>query len=435
MKNRGFFLEQFDRDHVWHPFQLPITHSTLIKKAKGVYLIDQHNKKYIDAVSSWWVNLHGHGNLKLNNALQRQFRKADHIIFSGFTHEPAIRLSAEILKRSGNHHESVFFSDDGSTSVEVAMKMGFQFLRQKGYQKINLFAFENAYHGDTFGAMSLAGPSIFNQSFTDLLFETTSLPLPDKSNLKEIKALINEKTDKTTASIFIYEPLIQGAGGMNMYKAEDLAELLLHFKKTETLLIADEVMTGFYRTGTFTATEQINKLSKGINPDFICLSKGITGGVLPLGATLITKEIVQWFSEKPSQDRFYHGHSYTANALACAVGVESLRLLNKSAMENIQRIHNKHLTFTDIAKKTTGISNANCCGTILRLEFGDGKTTGYNHGLRDQIYSYFLQEGILLRPLGNVVYILPPYIITDKQLDHIYKHILTFAHRLSSVGK
>lgn len=432
MNNRGFFLNQQDRDLVWHPFALPHADNILIKKAKGVYLIDFDNKKYIDAVSSWWVNVHGHGNLKLGNALSKQFRKADQIIFSGFTHEPGIRLAKELLTRTSHKYGSVFYSDNGSTAIEVALKLGIQYLIQQGNKKIKIISFENAYHGDTFGAMASGGKSIFNEVFTDFMFESTQIPLPTKENLDSIFKTIDENTKKNDAVIFIYEPLIQGAGGMNIYCIESLTKLILKIKESNSICIADEVMTGFYRTGTFIASEQVWSINPAATPDLMCLSKGITGGIMPLSATLIKKEITNWFATRKINDRFYHGHSYTGNPLACALALESLKLFNKKTLNNIQQIHKLHHEFLIELNKSSFVKNTSVSGTILRFEIATQEGDGYTNSMRDTIYSYFISNGVLLRPLGNVIYIMPPYSIQKKELNIVYKTILAFLKKLDN---
>jgi adenosylmethionine-8-amino-7-oxononanoate aminotransferase len=433
MNNRGFFLDECDQAMVWHPFALPYASNILIKKAKGVYLYDASNKKYLDAVSSWWVNLHGHGNIRLKNALAKQFRKTDHIIFSGFTHEPAIRLAKKLLEKinltnlqTTKHYQSVFYSDNGSTAVEVALKLGIQYLTQKGFKKIKIISFENAYHGDTFGAMAGSGNSIFNSAFEKYLFQSTQIPLPSKDNITALEHMISEFQKENDALLFIYEPLIQGSGGMNIYCKESMAKLLSIIKQNENICIADEVMTGFYRTGTFIASEQIISLNNTTAPDLICLSKGITGGIMPLGATVISKKIIDAFANKPPTERFYHGHSYTGNPLACAVALESLKLLNSNCLKNIKNIHAQHLIFKEKLKLFKQIKNIEVCGTIIRFEFDSNEKSSYTNSIRDKIYAFFIENGVLLRPLGNVVYIMPPYTISTKELNKIYAVIEKF---------
>jgi adenosylmethionine-8-amino-7-oxononanoate aminotransferase len=418
MNSRGFFLQETDANTIWHPFALPDSKNIVIKKSRGVYLYDTNNKKYIDAVSSWWVNIHGHGNAQLKNALNKQFRNTDHVIFSGFSHEPAIKLAKSLLKKTGNIYDKVFYSDNGSTAIEVALKLAIQYLG-KDSRPIKIISFENAYHGDTFGAMSAGGKNLFNSAFEGFLFKSIQIPLPTPQNITAtLKTL--EKACSESHVVFIYEPLIQGAGGMNVYSGPLLDQLIGFLKTKNSICIADEVMTGFYRTGTFLASDQLKTKA-----DILCLSKGITGGVLPLGATLMVKKVVDAFKNLEPPKRFYHGHSYTGNPLACAVANESLRLFDKKTIENINLVNKLHNQYLEKLKLSPKIKNPQVCGTILRFEINTG-VTGYINNVRDFIYTYFLDKGILLRPLGNVIYIMPPYIISKKELNAIYKTIDKF---------
>lgn len=427
MSNRGFFLQQKDSETIWHPFDRPGQQNIVIKKARGVYLYDTQNRKYLDAVSSWWVNVHGHGQRALKNALNKQFGKADHIIFSGFTHEPAIRLADLLLKKFPNAFDKVFFSDNGSTAVEVALKLAIQYYVQRGAKKITLLAFDSAYHGDTFGAMSVGARSVFTKAFEQLMFEVKHVPLPHAENIENIKKSITQTGQSCDALIFIYEPLVQGAGGMNVYELQHLEAVLESVRQFESLCIADEVMTGFYRTGSFTASE---KVQQKLFPDLLCLSKGITGGVMPLGATLIHEKLVKWFSEREKPEWFYHGHSYTGNPLACAVAVENMKLFDNKKLEQINLIEQMHRQFAQRIEKFPNVKNVKVCGTIFRFELALAEDTGYTHSKRDIIYQHFLNKGILLRPLGNVLYFMPPYSITQKQLEFLYSQTEQFLQGL-----
>lgn len=421
MNNRGFFLSKQDTEMVWHPFALPYSSNIVIKKAKGVYLTDTNNKKYIDAISSWWVNIHGHQHPKLKQALIKQFKKTDHIIFSGFTHEPAIQLSSLLLKKTNNLYDKVFFSDNGSTSVEVAVKLAIQYLRQNKSEKITVLSFENAYHGDTFGAMSAGGKNVFNAVFENEMFPVTQLPLPDDENISSILDKIENIQKNCGAIVFVYEPLIQGSGGMNIYNASHLSQILKSIRKKNSVCIADEVMTGFYRTGTFLASDQVEE-----KPDLVCLSKGITGGIMPLSVTLIAERFSKFFKDKNGYERFYHGHSYTGNPLACAVAVESFKLLESESAKKIDWIANEHLAFSTIIKSNPLVKNVKTIGTILRFEIVTNELTGYTNSIRDIAYNFFIENGVLLRPLGNVIYIMPPYTIEKDALRKIYKTIQAF---------
>lgn len=426
MSNRGFFLQSNDHNLVWHPFDKPGTTNIVIKKAQGVYYTDTNNKRYIDAISSWWVNIHGHGHIRLRNAITRQFRKTDQIIFSGFTHEPAVRFSDAILKKTGSIFNKVFYSDNGSTSVEVAIKLGLQFLYKNNHKKVAILAFNDAYHGDTFGAMSVGGRNIFNADFNDLLFDVFSIPVPTSENIKDLLTQIQKLQEHHDALLFIYEPLIQGSGGMNIYDPKELQKILRLIKQKPNICIADEVMTGFYRTGTFTASEQISESDNSLNPDLMCLSKGITGGVMPLSVTLVNEPIVRQFSET----KFYHGHSYTGNPLACSLALESLKLFDEKKLENIRVIGQQHVQFCQKIGQNPAVQNMQCLGTILRMEIKTDEQTGYTNSIRDTIYDFFIDHGVLIRPLGNVIYVMPPYCITRSELKKIYSAIEKFLQQL-----
>ncbi len=421
MKNRGFFLSKNDQKFVWHPFALPHDENIIIKKAKGVYLIDANNKKYIDAISSWWVNIHGHGNTYLTNSIQKQLRKIDHVIFSGFSHEPAITLAEKLIKKTEHYYSKVFYSDNGSTAVEVALKLAIQFLRLKKNQKIALVSFENAYHGDTFGAMSAGGESNFNKWFKNEMISFHRISLPTENNISDLINDVNALQNKNESIVFIYEPLLQGAGGMTVYSEKLLNRLLLEFRKKESILIADEVLTGFYRTGTFLASNQIE-----LKPDIICLSKAITGGILPLGATLINERITGAFKNRIAGEKFYHGHSYTANPIACAVANASFNLLERKTKNRVPLLNEMLAKFAVELKKNSNATNVHVCGTVLRFEVVSKEETCYHHSLREKIYRFFLCNGILLRPLGNTIYIMPPYTINQKELNRVFEAIKEF---------
>lgn len=410
-----------DKKVNWHPFSSEDSGDSIaITHADGVFLFDENGKKYIDAVSSWWVNLHGHNHPHLVQAANEQLKKLDHVIFAGFTHPKAVELSERLLKFVSGDYSKVFYSDDGSTANEVAIKMALQYFYNKDERRKKIIAFENAYHGDTFGAMSVSGKSIFNLPFdSQLITEVVHIPLPINGYSPEEWTEVAKQFDSDTA-IFIFEPLLQGAAGMQIYDASSLDRLIALAKSKGIITIADEVLTGFGRTGKWFASEYLKEKA-----DMICLSKGITGGIMPLGVTLMNEKIINGFSGKVKESKFYHGHSYTANALACSIAVANLDLLDDRCMKEIKRIERKHVDF---------ISNLNHpkihykrnLGTIFALNFGEVENS-YDHDIRERIYSYFMKKGLLMRPLGNVCYIIPPFSISDGQLDEIYSAILEFA--------
>lgn len=400
---------------VWYPFMQMATAPKPIKilKGKGTLIYDDKGKAYIDAISSWWVNLHGHANKKIAKAVSEQLTVLEHVIFSGFTHQPAEELAEKIIGILPKGFSKMFYSDNGSTAVEVALKMAIQYHANSNQKKLKIIALEGSYHGDTFGAMSVGERGIFNKPFHDLMFEVQFFDIQKQSVAQFEKLCIKD------VAAFIFEPLVQGAGGMLMHDEKILDELLSIAKKNDIICIADEVMTGFGRTGKLFAINYLKQL-----PDIICLSKGITGGTMALGATVCNQKIFDAFYDIDKSKTFYHGHSYTANPLACTAALASFEILkSKQCLSNIDNISKQHLQFVKKLKNLPNVENVRCRGTILAFEVKD-KNSGYLSPIRDRLYHGFLDMGVLLRPLGNTVYIMPPYVITDKQLKKVYKVIL-----------
>jgi adenosylmethionine-8-amino-7-oxononanoate aminotransferase len=416
--------QQKDKEFVWHPFthlkyaEAPIN----IVRSEGSYYFDENGNKYIDGISSWWVNLHGHSHPYIAQKVSEQLKTNAHSIFSGFTHPGAIELSERLLKHLPDNFAKIFFSDDGSTAVEVALKMALQYWSNKGEVRTKIVAFDNAYHGDTFGSMSVGARNVFSQAFSPLLFDVLRLPLPNDKNIGEVKRLMQDFVKEGNVAAFIFEPLVQGAGGMKMYKAGHLDELIGICKKEKVICIADEVMTGFGRTGKFFACGHLQN-----NPDIICLSKGITGGVMPLGVTACAQFIYDEYVQADRTKTFFHGHSYTANPTACAAALASLDLMERQETQHdISRINKNHLSFRQKISSHKNVISARVLGTILAIEIKTPGESGYMNILADKISSWFIQKEILLRPLGNVLYVLPPYCISDADLAHIYTHIELF---------
>jgi|SRR5581483_1492230 len=412
-----------DRDLkiIWHPYtqmktaQPPIP----IVRGEGALLFDENGKSYIDAVSSWWVNIHGHAHPYIAQKVAEQLNKLEHVIFAGFTHEPAVELAERLLKIIPNNQAKVFYSDNGSTAVEVAIKMCLQYWHNQGIRRTKILAFKNAYHGDTFGAMAVSGRSAFTAAFDSLLFEVEFIDLPDAANIQSLKSQISDL--KSDLACFIFEPLVQGAGGMIMYEAEYLDQLMAHCQAEDVLLIADEVFTGFGRTGKRFACECLTT-----QPDIMCFSKGLTGGTMAMGLTTCTQKIYDSFLSEDKLKTLFHGHSYTANPVACSAALASMDIfMQESTLQNIQRIADAHAKFALKIKDHPRIRTTRQTGTILAMEWETGSDTSYFNSLRDRLYQYFLDAGIILRPLGNILYILPPYCITDGQLDYIYSKIET----------
>lgn len=411
-----------DRACVWHPFtqmqgaRIPIP----IVKAEGVYLYSEDGRRILDGISSWWVNLHGHGHPYIVEKIREQVGQLEHVIFADFTHQPAVELASRLLAILPGQMSKVFYSDNGSTSVEVAIKMALQYwnLKDPNTPKKKVICFKNSYHGDTFGAMSAAGKNEFNRPFWSHLFDVEMIDPPLKghedTSLKQLQSIL----DKGTAACFIFEPLVLGSGGMIMYPPEGLDALLKLCHKHDVLAIADEVMTGFGRTGTLFACESLDE-----HPDLICLSKGLTGGFLPMGVTACTEEIYNAFLGEGLQRAFLHGHSYTANPIACSSALASLDLLLDKACDSQRKmIANKHSGFCKQWQQHPRLKRCESLGTILALEYKT-ESTSYFASMRDKLYDYFLSNDILLRPLGNVLYVLPPYCIQEHELSTIYSHI------------
>lgn len=417
-------LTERDKKHIWHPYTQSKTEDTPIPiaKGKGAWLIGEDGKKYLDAVSSWWVNIHGHGHPYIAKKIAKQAKKLEQVIFAGFTHEPAVRLAERLLKLLPGDYGKVFYSDNGSTAVEVALKMALQYWHNKGVQKTKIIAFKNSYHGDTFGAMSASGRSVFTNPFTSLLFEVVHIepPLPGKESeaVEQLEAAVGSGS-KQDAACFIFEPLVMGAGGMLMYDAKPLDKMIALCKKHHVLTIADEVMTGFGRTGKLFATEYLKN-----QPDIICLSKGITGGFMPLGVTVCTDTIYRPFHSDNRLKTFFHGHSYTANPLACAAANASLDLVEeKEFKKSLSRIGSSHKAFAKKLSRNEKVENVRTLGTILAFDLKTASSTSYLNPERNKIYEFFIERGILLRPLGNTIYVMPPVCVKEKELKLVYNSI------------
>lgn len=417
-------LNEKDKAFVWHPF----THlksaddPIVINRAEGLYYYDDKGNKYMDAISSWWVNLHGHTHSYISKKVAEQVMRMEHVMFSGFTHQPAIELAERLLKHLPSNQNKIFYSDNGSTAVEVALKMALQFWNNQEEEKPLFIAFENAYHGDTFGGMSVGERNVFNNAFEKLLFDVVHVPLPNAENIIDIERQLTTLFQNHSVAAFIFEPLVQGAAGMIMYEAQYLDRLVALCKLNKVITIADEVMTGFGRTGKFFASDYLQN-----KPDIICLSKGLTGGYMPLGVTSCAEYVYKGFISEDKTKTFFHGHSYTANPIACSAALASLDLMESNiTFENIKRISEAHTLFLSKISKHAKLKDVRQCGTILALELKTEEHTHYLNNASESITNYFLKRGILLRPLGNVFYLIPPYCITSEELQTIYSAIEEF---------
>ncbi len=441
-------LAERDAKVVWHPFTQHQTapFSIPIVRGEGAYLYDDLGKQYIDAISSWWVNLHGHSHPYIAQKVAEQFAKLEQVIFAGFTHEPAVRLAERLLEILPKNQAKIFYSDNGSTAVEVALKMAIQYFHNQGFtKKTKVIALENGYHGDTFGTMAVGAKSAFNAPFEGFLYETIYLPVPTKGQEEySLETMKNLMQNADEIACFIFEPLIQGAGGMVMYEPEILEQLLQLAKDNGVLTIADEIMTGFGRTGKLFATDYVET-----KPDILCLSKGLTGGAMALGVTSCTQEIYEAFLSQDRKKTLFHSHSFTANPLACTAGLASLDLLLNEETNikilKINQLHNKfkNKLFGNIVGGDTNheaensplngssgeVAEVRIKGTILAIEIQTAEGTSYFNNIRDIAYQFFIEKGILIRPLGNVIYLLPPYCISEEDLAYIYGCIEEFLIR------
>lgn len=414
-------LTERDKKILWHPYT---QHKTAlppvpIVRGEGALLWDESGKEYIDAIASWWVNPFGHSNTLIADAIYRQLTTLEHVLFGGFTHEPAVLLGEKLIEILPSNQKKIFFSDNGSTAVEVAIKAAFQYFYNKGIKRTTIVAFEDAFHGDTFAAMAASGISLYTQAFAGMFIDVVRIPVPVEGREEEsFQALRNIISEKSVAG-FIFEPLVQGAAGMVMYKPEALDTLIGICRENGILTIADEVMTGFGKTGKNFACDYLQQ-----QPDIMCLSKALTAGTIPMAITTFTDEIFDAFYSEDINKALFHGHTFTANPAGCAAALASIDLLQTDEMqENIKRINKRHHEFAAEVSKHPKVKTTRVLGVIFALEVASGDSEYYG-GLRNKMYSMFIEEGIILRPVGNIVYILPPYVISDEQLEKVYKSIL-----------
>ncbi|UCD60285.1 MAG: adenosylmethionine--8-amino-7-oxononanoate transaminase [Flavobacteriaceae bacterium] len=412
-------LTERDKIHLWHPLTQHKLQPDMrgIIKAKGAILYDEHGGEYIDGIASWYTSMYGHCNAYILEKVQRQMEVLDQVVFSGFTHEPAIRLSEELIKILPPNQHKIFFSDNGSTATEVGIKMALQYHFNKGNQRKVLLAFEGGFHGDTFGAMSVSGLSVYNGPFEDYFIEVERIPTPTKDNVGDILKRLNSELELESIAGFIYEPLVQGAASMKMHDADGLNVILELLKKHQVLLIADEVMTGFGKTGKNFASDHID-----VKPDIICMSKSLSAGLVPLAVTSCTQQIFDAFYSDEISKGLFHGHTYTANPLACVAALSGLELLQSEQIQkDIQRVIQSHKEFGLKISQHPKVATIRQCGIIFALDLNI-KTERYGT-LRNRLFNFFMEEGVFLRPLGNTIYILAPYIITNAQLSTIYESI------------
>jgi adenosylmethionine-8-amino-7-oxononanoate aminotransferase len=412
-------LTEKDSQYLWHPYTQHKTASApiAITKGKGALLWDENGKEYIDAIASWWVNPYGHSNTFIADAIYKQLTTLEHVLFGGFTHEPAVKVAEKLLAILPQNQQKLFFSDNGSTAVEIAIKVALQYFFNKGEKRTTIIAFENAFHGDTFAAMAASGISLFTDAFQGMFIDVVRIPVPvvgqEQTSCDSLaKALNNHK-----CAGFIFEPLVQGAAGMVMYEPVALDTLIRMCKDNNVLTIADEVMTGFGKTGKTFASDYLVE-----QPDMMCLSKALTGGTIPMAITTFTQDIFDAFYDDDINKALFHGHTFTANPTGCAAALASIELLQTPDMQaNIERVNAKHLAFEQRVKSHPNVVTTRVLGVIFALEIKTESAASYYGNLRNKLYNFFIENGVILRPVGNIVYILPPYVITDDQLEKVYQ--------------
>ena len=410
-----------EKDHLyhWHPYTQHKTTGLLpaIVRGEGALLWDENGKEYIDAIASWWVNPYGHSNKFIADAIYEQLTTLEHVLFGGFTNKPAVLLSEQLMKILPSNQKKIFFSDNGSTAVEVALKAALQYFYNKRKKRTKIIAFEDAFHGDTFGAMASSGITFFTEAFQGSLIDVIRIPLPTAGNETKSKEALCNAIQSQECAAFIFEPLVQGAAGMVIYAADILDELIAICKQNNVFTIADEVMTGFGKTGKTFACDYLLQ-----QPDMMCLSKALTGGTIPMAITTFTQEIFNGFYDDDTNKALFHGHTFTANPTGCAAALASLQLLQSEMIQNnIKRVHQSHVDFQSIIKVHPKVKTTRVLGVIFALEIKTESPAEYYGSLRNTLYNFFIENGIILRPVGNIVYILPPYIISQNQLEKVYQ--------------
>ncbi len=422
MNNEDFIRR--DLKHIWHPCTQMKDHESLplipIKRGKGVYLYDYEGNSYIDAISSWWVNLFGHSNAYINSKIKEQLEELEHVIFAGFTHEPIVKLSERLVKIAPKNLNKCFFADNGSSAVEVAIKMSFHYHKNRGEIKPYFLSLTNSYHGETLGALAVGDVGLYKDTYKEILIKTLQTPVPKdesiesaKEALKDFERIVERYRGKISA--FIFEPLVQCAGYMHMYHPYFLKEAAKICKKEGIHLIADEIAVGFGRTGEMFACEIAE-----ISPDFMALSKGLTGGYLPLSVVMTTDEVYSaFYCDYLEMKAFLHSHSYTGNPLACTAANAVLDIFEKENVleknrEKIDYIHQKLQQFKDLPN----VKEIRQRGMIAAVEL---KGYDFKERVNLKIFKYATKNKVLLRPLGNVVYFMPPYVITNSEIDKMMK--------------
>ncbi|MBD3379074.1 MAG: adenosylmethionine--8-amino-7-oxononanoate transaminase [Candidatus Omnitrophica bacterium] len=446
-------LVKKDLKYLWHPYtqmkdceRVP---PVLIEKAEGVKLFDVDGNFYYDTISSWWCNVHGHCHPEIKKAVRRQLDSLEHVLFAGFTHSPAIELAERLVSISPNSLEKVFYSDNGSTAVEVALKMSFQYWQNKGVTgKRKFLALDLAYHGDTIGAMSVSGVDLYNERFSPLFYDSYKVPSPycyrcpagkEKGACSlECLGFMEERLKESAGEIsaVIMEPILMGAGGMIIYPADYLAGARALADKYGVHLILDEVASGFGRTGKMFASEHAS-----VEPDIMCVSKGITSGYLPLSATLVTDDIYRaFYDDYEKKKTFYHGHTYTANPLACAAAVKAIDLFREEdTLRNVRMIEQRLGSFLEKMSGYEIVGDVRGVGAVGALELVKARSSKEPFGIKERIgvevYKKGLESNLLLRPLGNIVYFFLPLCAKTEELDDIFRRSEKVIERVSGSGE
>lgn len=421
------------KSNLWHPYtQMKTAPPPIpIVRGEGVWLYTADGRRLLDGTSSWWVNIHGHSHPKLNAALAEQAGKLEHVMFAGCTHEPATELAERLTTILPSGLTRIFYSDNGSTAVEVAIKMAWQYWKNRGNaRRKEIVALHHAYHGDTLGAMSVSEESVFTKAFQSMLFPVNRADSPycyrcpvglERASckiecLQNLERILTERKDSVAA--VIVEPMLQGAGGMIVWPKEFLGGVRALCDRHGVLMIADEVLTGFGRTGRMFACEHA-----GISPDIMCLSKGLTGGYLPMAATAATEEIFDTFFDDDRSKALFHGHSYTANPLGCAVAVASLKLFEEAqTLKRVQAMETQFHARLQLLRDLTIVGDVRGIGGVAAIELAT-KTGGYLDDIGPRLTEEFVRRGLLLRPMGNILYFMPPYVITEAEVDWAFDQI------------
>ncbi|MGF6312846.1 adenosylmethionine-8-amino-7-oxononanoate aminotransferase [Bradyrhizobium sp. i1.8.4] len=412
---------------IWHPFTQHALYDRMTKivRGEGAYLYTADDRRIIDAIASWWVVTHGHCHPHIVSAIQKQAEQLNQIIFAGHTHEPAEAVAAELLKLAPRGLDYVFFSDSGSTSVEVALKMALGYWHNIGVPRTRVIVMEHSYHGDTVGTMSVGARGVFNAAYEPLLFDVVSIPFPAAGHEQATLDALEAACQRENPAAFIVEPLILGAGGMLMYPPWVLTEMKRICEAFSVLFIADEVMTGWGRTGTLFACEQA-----AITPDIACYSKGLTGGSLPLAVTLCRADIYDAHYSSDRSRTFFHSSSYTANPVACAAAGANLELWQHGAHERVASVAAMQERLIAPFHADARFENVRRTGTITALDL-KVSDAGYLAGIGQRLQAFFAGRNLLLRPLGNTIYVMPPYCVTESDLGEIYAGIRAAADELA----